>query len=184
MHKTTAMYTKPRPDPHPPPLLFSLPSSFVGDAAITAIIQSLLSWAIPLFAVNADLCHGRVAPLGIFPEPRRRRRRRIFFLDDGHGHGGSASKAGFALAQLGRAAALAFVSFCVMIGPTVGVLIAVGTRYGGDWAFPGKWAGPVFKLVYGGVMALLVSPAVAMFWMVRAAWVVKGAGAGAGAGGR
>lgn len=70
------------------------------------------------------------------------------------------------------------MSFCVLIGPTVGILMAVGTKYGGDWVFLDKWTGPLFKLVYGGVLSLLTSPGIAMFWMVRAGWVAKDAGPG------
>ncbi|KXX76954.1 hypothetical protein MMYC01_207608 [Madurella mycetomatis] len=196
-----AMYANLQP-PHPPPLLFTLPSSFLGDAAVTAIIQSCVSWLVPLFFVNYDLAHRRVAPLGIFPEPASHLVRRLFFLDhynggSGLGHGGKSGSSspsippsssgcgpgcvpsvGFFLAQLGRAMAVAVMSFCVLIGPTVGILMAVGTRYGGDWVFLDKWTGPLFKLVYGGVLSLLTSPGIAMFWMVRAGWVAKDAGVG------
>jgi hypothetical protein len=270
----------------PPLFLFSLPTSLVGDAAITTIIQCILTWLIPLVLVNLDLAQGRVAPIGFVPEPTSRWVRCLFLLDQhqrepnggrkrpgqqdhrsddpevnldeetqlttrhptdhntanggtkqqgisvitttavcasspfrspspsspsrspqspdsnhnrnktisnrhhnsnsllgtlcstlvlaGYPRGaGVTGLAWFVLGQLGRGLLLAVGAFGVLIGPTIGVLAATGTRYGGDWVFPGAWAGPVFKLVYGGVLGLLTSPTVALFWMVRAGWLVN-----------
>jgi hypothetical protein len=68
---------------------------------------------------------------------------------------------------------VAVVAYVVMIGPTIGICVAAGTRYGGDWVFLGRWDGVVFKTVYGGVLGLVMSPALAWMWMLRAGWIVN-----------
>lgn len=66
----------------------------------------------------------------------------------------------------------AVVAFVVLWPISVGALTAVGTRSGGDWVFHPVWAPQVFKLVLGGVLALLQTPVFASFWLVREGWVI------------
>ncbi|KAL2262761.1 hypothetical protein VTK26DRAFT_151 [Humicola hyalothermophila] len=258
---STGVYATPRPPYGPPPLtpppfLFALPQSFVADAAITTILQCLLTWLLMLVAVNVDLKRGRVAPL-LLPgsrflaaEPTSRLARWFLFLDsyptvssivqyqpqprapaqaqarvagvgvaaadtdtdtekankpaqdDASKPAGptgdkktraccgllplsastTTSRAGrwaakplFFLANLGRGMLVAAAAYAVLIGPTVGLLIAAsGVPYpgGGDWVFLWRWDGPVFKALYGAALAGLTSPAIAAMWMVRAGWMV------------
>ncbi|KAL2162085.1 hypothetical protein VTH06DRAFT_7870 [Thermothelomyces fergusii] len=79
----------------------------------------------------------------------------------------------FGLAGLGRAVMVALLGFLVMVGPTIGICAVVGTRYDGDWVFLGRWDGVVFHAVYGGVLAFILSPALALMWMLRAGWIVN-----------
>ncbi|KAL2168125.1 hypothetical protein VTG60DRAFT_340 [Thermothelomyces hinnuleus] len=79
----------------------------------------------------------------------------------------------FGLASLGRAVIVALLGYLVMIGPTIGICAAVGTRFDGDWVFLGRWDGALFKLVYGGVLGFITSPALALMWMLRAGWIVN-----------
>ncbi|KAL2150822.1 hypothetical protein VTH82DRAFT_7385 [Thermothelomyces myriococcoides] len=79
----------------------------------------------------------------------------------------------FGLAGLGRAVIVALLGFLIMIGPTIGICVAVGKRLDGDWVFPGRWDGALFKLVYGTVLGFITSPALALMWMLRAGWIVN-----------
>ncbi len=79
---------------------------------------------------------------------------------------------GWCLGGLARAVVVAAMGFGVLVGPAVGVLVAVGERYEGDWVF-GRWEGVVFKSVYGGVLAVVLGPVLAFMWMVRAGWIVR-----------
>ena len=80
---------------------------------------------------------------------------------------------GFALAQAGRALLVGLAAFAVLAGPTIGFLVAAGMPYEGDWVFLGRWDGPIFKLVYGAALGLLMSPLLALMWIVRAGWIVR-----------
>ncbi len=82
--------------------------------------------------------------------------------------------AAFLVSQLLRALLVGVAAFVVLIGPTIGLLIAAGDKRGGDWSFDGtSWAPPLFKLIYGGVLALLTTPPFAAFWLVRCGWAVQ-----------
>lgn len=86
------------------------------------------------------------------------------------------SKMTFLLANLGRSMLVAVASYAVLIGPAIGIMIAVGTPFQGDWVYLGRWDAAIFKAVYGAVLALLISPAIAFMWMVRAGWILKAKG--------
>lgn len=80
----------------------------------------------------------------------------------------------FLVSQLIRALMVGVLAFMLLWGPTIGILIAVGDKRGGDWSFDGtSWAPPLFKLIFGGVLALLTTPPFAAFWLVRCGWAVQ-----------
>ncbi|CAK7233883.1 hypothetical protein SEUCBS140593_008751 [Sporothrix eucalyptigena] len=80
----------------------------------------------------------------------------------------------FLVSQLIRALMVGVLMWFLMWGPSVGILIAVGDHRGNDWWFDGSsWAPPIFKLVFGGVLALLTTPPFAAFWLVRCGWAVQ-----------
>jgi hypothetical protein len=163
--------------------LFQLPNTPAGDAAVTIIIQSLITWLVEYILVDRDLRSRTVSPIGFFPAPNHRLLRRFFLLNE---HAVSANPGGeprrwpvWLLEQAARAMLVAVPAFAVLWGPTVGIMTTVGTRSGGDWVFERIWVPQVYKLVFGGVLALLTTPAFAVFWLVRDGWMLlKGKGNG------
>ncbi len=155
--------------------LFQLPNTLAGDAAVTIIVQNIVTWLIEMIIVTGDLRHGKLAPIGFIEPPKNRLLRWFMFLDGQE----SAATPGavrhwpiFLLSQALRGFLFAVAGFILTWGPSVGILTAVGTRSGGDWVFEKKWAPEVFKLILGGVLALLGTPPMAFFWMLRAGWPV------------
>jgi len=172
-----ALYTSPGGRAQPV-RLFRLPNTLAGDAAVTAVAQCLVTWFIEAALVGLDLRGGGVAPVGWLREPEGRIARWFFGLPL-HGNGNGADRGplrrwvGWTAAQVPRALALAAVSFLILFGPTVGILTAVGRRTGDDWEFDRVWAPQVYKLLYGGILALLVTPVMAFVWLARAGWEAR-----------
>lgn len=164
--------------------LFQFPNTLVGDATVTIIIQCIVTWLIELVLVNGDLKHGRIQAVGSVPEPKNRLIRWFMFLDrnDAKYNGGClAHWMVFLYSQVLRAFIIAVISFAVFIGPTIGFLILVGTRNGGDWTYTGgvkptphleNWKPMVFKGILGASVALVTTPLFALFWMVRSGWAL------------
>jgi hypothetical protein len=157
--------------------LFQLPNTLAGDAAVTIIVQCLITWMAELALVNSDLRRGNVAPTDFVPQPPESRPllRWFMFL----GRAAESAEPGswhhwafFLVAQLLRAFLVAVVSFCLLWGPSVGILTAVGARSGSDWVFGKKWAPQIFKLLLGAVLGLLTTPMFAVFWMIRSGWAL------------
>lgn len=177
------MYTTQNTTLHPI-RLFHLPNTLAGDAAVTIIVQSLITWLIEYALVNRDLRSGGVSPIGFLPRPRRAYLKRLFFLDEfAPPGGGSRPDQGgwrlrdwvrFLLENAARAMATAVVGFVLLWPASMGILTAVGRREGGDWVYEKTWTPQVFKLVLGGVWALIQTPVYAGFWLVREGWVLLG----------
>ncbi|KAJ9151303.1 hypothetical protein NKR23_g3201 [Pleurostoma richardsiae] len=170
-----AMYTTQNTNAHPI-RLFQLPNTLAGDAAVTIIVQCIITWLVELVLVNRDLRSGRVQPIGFLPEPSLPVLRWFLFLDrtgQASEPGGLAHWAFFLFSQVLRGFLISVASFCVVWGPCVGILTAVGERRGGDWYFEKKWAPQVFKLLLGGVLGVLTTPPIAGFWLVRCGWALK-----------
>ncbi|OIW24403.1 hypothetical protein CONLIGDRAFT_718362 [Coniochaeta ligniaria NRRL 30616] len=173
-----AMYTTQDTNLHPI-RLFHLPNTLAGDAAVTIIIQSLITWLIETALVARDLRTGGVSPIGFLPRPTAPFLKRLFFLDEfaagaSPRGGGGGSWLRFLVENGLRAMATAVVGFVVLWPVSVGVLTACGRREGGDWVFEKTWTPQVFKLVLGGVWALVQTPVYAGFWLVREGWVLRG----------
>lgn len=170
-----AMYTTQNLDKHPI-RLFQLPNTLAGDAAVTIIVQCIITWLIELILVNRDIKSGHVQPIGFIPEPENRVLRWYMFLDrkkELNEPGSVGHWAFFLFSQVLRAFIVAVISFCLLWGPCVGILTAVGTKRGGDWYFTAKWAPQIFKLLLGGILGLLTTPPFAVFWLVRAGWALR-----------
>jgi hypothetical protein len=179
---TTAMYTTQDTAAHPI-RLFQLPNTLAGDAAVTIIVQSLITWLIECALVSRDLRTGGVSPIGFLPRPQHPLLRRLFFLDE-FASGASPKQHWlvFLVENIARALATAVVGFVLLWPVSVGVLTAFGRREGGDWVYEKTWTPQVFKFVLGGVWALLQTPVYAGFWLVREGWVLLGEEEEAGAG--
>ncbi|EFX05250.1 hypothetical protein CMQ_3319 [Grosmannia clavigera kw1407] len=80
----------------------------------------------------------------------------------------------FLVSQLIRALMLGVLAFLLVWGPAIGIMTAVGDHHNGDWWFDSSsWAPPIFKLIYGGVLALLTTPLFVIFWLVRCGWALQ-----------
>ncbi|KAH6647364.1 hypothetical protein BKA67DRAFT_385100 [Truncatella angustata] len=164
--------------------LFQFPNTLVGDATVTVILQCIITWLIELALVNQDLKHGRIQSVGSIREPNSRLARWFMFLDrtDPDYEGGFlAHWVVFLFSQVLRAFLIAVITFAIFIGPTIGLLIVVGTRNGGDWTYTGgvtpkpnleNWKPMMFKAILGTAVGLLTTPIFALFWMVRCGWAL------------
>ncbi|KAJ6438848.1 fungal specific transcription factor domain-containing protein [Purpureocillium lavendulum] len=169
--------------------LFGLPNTLAGDAAVTIIVQCIITWFVEMALVAHDLAHRSVHPVGWVPVPKSRRRwwlRWWFFLPASSSGSSSmseeepdaeapvervrANSVNAVFQQAVRGFSLAVPSFLLLWPISVGVLTAVGRKEGNDYVFADKWAPQVFKLILGGVLGLLTTPLMALFWLVRAGW--------------
>ncbi|KAK3303391.1 uncharacterized protein B0T15DRAFT_273222 [Chaetomium strumarium] len=163
-----------------PPFIFGS-SALFGDLAITTLLTGIATWMCALVLVNWDLCRGRVAPLHYTCELRSSFLRWFMFLDHYNSERGSylcgccdrgmARKVMFVLANVGRGVLVAMFTILLTVGPAVGLLVFAGKEYQRRQVFQGRWDGPVFKMVYGGLLAGLTSPLLAYMWMVRTGWI-------------
>ncbi|KAI1387142.1 uncharacterized protein F4822DRAFT_275130 [Hypoxylon trugodes] len=156
--------------------LFSFPNTLAGDGGVTIIIQSLVTWHIELFLVNRDLRKGGVHPIGFISEPTNRIIRWFMFLDrpkETHEVSSLVHWLSFFRSQILRALLVAVVSFPFIWGPSIGFLTLAGTREGNDWYYDKVWAPQMFKLIEGGVLGLLTTPPMVLFWLTRCGWALK-----------
>ncbi|ROT43785.1 hypothetical protein SODALDRAFT_348419 [Sodiomyces alkalinus F11] len=167
--------------------LFQLPNTLAGDAAVTIIIQCIITWLIERVFVRHDLHNGGVKPIGFVAEPKGRFPRWFMLLNEDNNNNthhdtgprrnkvrtALANAARFVATQAPRAAAFILASFVLFWPVSVGVLTTIGRKSGGDWVFDDRWAPQIFKAVLGGALALLTTPLMAAFWMVRDGWLLS-----------
>ncbi|KAK1990661.1 hypothetical protein LX36DRAFT_647539 [Colletotrichum falcatum] len=169
-----AMYSRQNVDLHPV-RLFQLPNTLAGDAVVTVLIQTTVTWFIELVLVERDMKNGAVRPIDFVREPSRPLLRWLMLLGREkatRSQGRHVSLADHAV----RIGLLFVVSFLVLWPASVGILTTVGERRGGgdwDWYFQREWAPQAFKAVFGGLLALLTTPAMASFWLVREGWRLR-----------
>lgn len=172
--------------PKDPIALLAMPNTLAGDAALTIIIQTIVTWLVEWAVLASDLRAGKVAPLRPPPSPRFRRvlavSGRPGSSDGGAGasshegrdssssHGGQEPPRTEPLpppSHVPRILSLMLPSFVLFWPPSLAILTAVGTRVGRDYVFDARWAPQIFKLVLGGVLGLVITPLMALFWMLR-----------------
>ncbi|KAI8236518.1 hypothetical protein K4K55_003793 [Colletotrichum sp. SAR 10_96] len=161
--------------------LFQLPNTLAGDAVVTILIQTMITWFIELILVEHDLKNGAIRPIGFYREPVRPLWRWLMLLapiEDGGQVVPARSKKwpAFLVDQFIRIGLIFVVSFFLLWGPSVGILVAIGKRGTGsdwDWYFQKQWAPQIFKGVLGGLLALLTTPVMAFFWLVREGWRLR-----------
>jgi hypothetical protein len=158
--------------------LFQFPNTLAGDTAVTIFVQFLITWIIESILVNVDLRKGGVQPIGFIPEPRWKLLRWYMFLDRQEQTCNVRSVKHwleFLFSQAIRALLLAAVFFPVIFGISVGFLVLVGRREGGDWDwyYSAMWAPEVFKLVQGALLGLLFTPPMVLFWLARCGWALR-----------
>jgi hypothetical protein len=165
-----------------------MPASLVADAAIGTIIQAVITWFCIVFIANCTISHGRLQPYApergfLSREPDNILLRWFLFLDHYNEHRGSniffCCRSGkprwiaWVLAGIGRSLIVGVLAYGIMIGPTIGILMAAGTPFEGDWVFLGLWDGVVYKSTYGAALGLWMTPALTWMWMLRAGWIVR-----------
>ncbi|KAI0004390.1 hypothetical protein F4779DRAFT_74067 [Xylariaceae sp. FL0662B] len=156
--------------------LWQFPNTLAGDAAVTIIVQCLITWHIELIIVNRDLRKGGVHPIGFIPEPKNRLIRWFMFLDrdeETHRVRSFLHWLTFLISQVLRALLVAVVFFPLVWGPSIGFLVLTGRRDGNDWYYDQVWTPQYFKLVQGGALGLLTTPLMVMFWLTRCGWALK-----------
>jgi hypothetical protein len=159
--------------------LFELPNTLAGDATVTIIIQTLVTWLLEYHLVMRDLKHGTVAPIGFVEKPKNIFLRWFAFLPLQEESEVSPVRPSsrwdiprsMFLHAL-RAMVIAIIGFVLLWPASVGILTRVGSKSGGDWQFEQKWAPQVFKLILGGVLALVTTPPMAALWLIKAGWDV------------
>jgi Protein of unknown function (DUF2456) len=158
--------------------LFELPNTLAGDATVTIMVQCVVTWLIELILVSNDLRTGSVQAIGFIEEPTNWFLRWYMLLDD-HELSGTPSRPRpvkwlvFLFKHVLRALMIGVISWCLLWGPSVGILTAVGEKRGGDWYFQKTWAPQIFKGILGGVLGLISTPPMAALWVVRAGWLKK-----------
>lgn len=159
--------------------LFQLPNTLAGDAAVTTFVQCILTWFVELGLVGFDLKQRSVQPIGFVPEPKSPLLRWLFMLpvDDEPATVDSKSNCFTGLATFFQNALrgffLAVIGFILLWPIGVGALTALGERQGGDYTYSDRWTPQAFKGIYGGMLGLLTTPPMAVFWLLKAGWTAK-----------
>ncbi|KAK7422472.1 hypothetical protein QQZ08_009460 [Neonectria magnoliae] len=156
--------------------LFQLPNTLAGDAAVTIIIQCILTWFVEKGLVAFDLSRRSVQPIGFIPKPSLRWQRRLFFLpadDAADVEAKPPTCLASLLQQALRGFLLAILGFVLLWPAGVGILTAFGDPDGGDYTYTDRWTPQFFKLILGGVLGLLTTPLMAAFWLIEAGWEGK-----------
>ncbi|KAI1772181.1 hypothetical protein F4818DRAFT_426582 [Hypoxylon cercidicola] len=171
----TGMYA--HQDPIRKPIrLFMLDETLAGDAGVTILVQCIITWYIELLLVNWDLRKGAVRPIGFIPEPSNRLIRWFMFLDrpvQTHKVGSFSHWFWFLLSQLVRSVIISALWFPFIWGPSIGFLTIHGTWRDNDWYFDRVWTPQIFKLLQGGILGLLSTPPMVIFWLTRCGWAIK-----------
>ncbi|KAG5808236.1 hypothetical protein H9Q74_005860 [Fusarium xylarioides] len=163
--------------------LFQLPNTLSGGAAVTIIVQCILTWFVEMGLVSYDLSKRSVQPIGFVPEPSHQWLRWLFFLppacdpSDSEVEEKEPQRKATVPPVLTtivqgalRGFILAVVGFFILWPLSVGVLTTVGERDGGDWRYEDRWTPQAFKAILGGVLGLLTTPLMALFWLIKAGW--------------
>ncbi|KAF9420582.1 hypothetical protein BGZ94_009067 [Podila epigama] len=153
----TAMYKNTKD----PVMLWPLPNTLAGDAAVTIIIQTTLTWILDRLAVGGDLKKGLVAPLKT-PKHAKPWLRWFVGLDELHAHQSRSTNSSlkdrilFNIAFHGKRILVMILATFILFWPiTIGILSGlkkngVGkdfSQLGGDfnvWPMPS-----IFKGIYG-----------------------------------
>ncbi|GAO18719.1 hypothetical protein UVI_02047230 [Ustilaginoidea virens] len=171
----TVMY-KTQPRNSPPVRLFRLPNSLAGDATVTIFAQCILLWFVKLMSVSYDLGRRAVQPMGFVKEPAGKPMRRLMFLPEQRGSKIEAAGVRSVMAVVHhvlRSLLLASVVFLVLWPASIGILVNLGEPDQGDRTYERLWTPQIFKAVFGGLLGLLTTPTMTIFWLVRAGWEAK-----------
>jgi hypothetical protein len=166
-----------------PVTLWSFPHTLAGDAAVTIILQVLITWFLEALFVSSDLKSGRIAPTiryaphdalvkwfvrvpGFYPLPPSSSEAQEKEAP-GQENPSLHSVLVFVGKQLVRVGIITVFAVLIFWGPGVGILAETGTPEGKDFVYKTKWTPQVFKAVLGGILGLILGAGCAWFWMVR-----------------
>jgi hypothetical protein len=159
-----------------------------GDAAVTVIIQSILTWFVEKGMVRLDLSRRGVQPIGFVSEPMRPFIRWLFLLPSSSPYGAINHKSNMELPvdstsrgvmadrlypilhNALRGFLVAIIAFIALWPPSIGILTILGQHDGGDYLFANRWIPQGFKGILGGIHGLLTTPCMACFWLLKAGW--------------
>jgi hypothetical protein len=152
----TAMYKNTKD----PVALWPLPNTLAGDAAVTIIIQQVLTWILDRFAVGGDLDKGMVAPLRM-PKNASGVVRWFVGLNSVEVHTTLSDKIKYLIRFHGPRIAVLVVATFILYWPiTIGILSGlkihgVGKDYSGLNGDFNPWPLPeIFKGVYGFALGM------------------------------
>lgn len=152
--------------------LFSLPNTLAGDAGLTIIIQTLMTWLIEYILVHYDLSNRAVQPIGWISQPSNPYLRWLLMLPPKAGDEEPQQSIPMMFVHNAlRAMIIAAIPGFILLWPaSVGILLSLGRKSGGDWVFEKKWIPQAFKAILGGLFGLMTTPLMAMYWLVKAGW--------------
>lgn len=129
---------------------------------------------ITLVLANADIRNGMVQPIGFVPEPRHKLLRWYLFLDAEQPtkRRNARQWVVFVFTQIARALLYAVPMFFLVWPAAVGILTSstLGSHRGNDYYYSRRWTPQVFKLLYGGILGLLQTPPMYLFWLLTVGW--------------
>lgn len=153
--------------------LFHLPITLAGDAAVTIIAHCISTWFIKYGLVPFDLRRRLVQPIGFINEPVSKAMRWYMFLSPRRGSRIEPVRINsFKLAaQHAMKVFVLAVAFFIIFWPaSVGALTAFGVRDRDEYTYDTIWVPLIFKAVLGGLLGLLTTPLLSLFWLVRSGW--------------
>lgn len=167
--------------------LFQLPNTLAGDAAVTIIIQCIITWFVEKAIVSFDLSHQAVQPIGFLERPRNSLLRWFCSVPsssfdekgDWEAQGGLRVNTGPSgiggrvvalLQEVLRGFSLAVIGFILLWPASIGILTTVGERDGWDYRYGERWTPQIFKGLLGGLLGLLTTPPMAAVWLLKAGW--------------
>lgn len=157
--------------------LWQLPNTLAGDAAVTIIVQCIITWFVELFILRYDLRHRTVQPIGFVSQPTHPWLRLYFFLPRDPTAEIDRKPRPWSILEIIqqglRGFSFAVVSFLILWPIFMGALTGFGRKEGADYVYHDRWLPQVFKLILGGVLGLLTTPLMAMFWLIKAGWEHK-----------
>ena len=174
--------------------LWSFPHTLAGDAAVTIILQVLVTWFLEALFVTSDLQSGRIAPtlryaphdslvkwfvripgpypgLAISPyssspsSPLPPKEQGESEKEEGKWSPHPVLV--FVGRQLVRVGIITVFGFLIFWGPGVGIMAEAGTPEGNDFVYDAKWTPQVFKGVLGGILGFFLGIGCSWYWMVR-----------------
>lgn len=149
------------------------PALLVGIAGVNILLQCIFTWFAAYKLVSCDLGRGKVQPIGFVNEPTGKFMRWFFILSRNKNDNiesvrvMSLKGAG---QHLTRAFLLAVLGFVLLWPASLGILMVLRTKAERGSDFDLIWLPPVLKTVLGAVLALLTTPLMAIFWLLRGGW--------------
>ncbi|KAK9719509.1 hypothetical protein K7432_004754 [Basidiobolus ranarum] len=138
-------------------------NTIAGDAGVTIIIQTILTWILDTLATTKDLKKNVITPIrGFHPKNAIFR----WFLDvEGHRNTSFITKL---LHDILRGFVYCFPIFVVFWPISMGIMAGIGEGPGPEYSF-NHWPTPqIFKGVYAGLLGIFTTPIITFLVLTRA----------------